>query len=676
MTIRGLRRFGDATPASRVFACAVVGIIAAGTLFRISGALTTPLWNDEARQAVALGGDIDIADLATWPLNLRPVLYLLVGKLSIGIHDVEWMLRLTSLVPSIAALLVTFALARLLFASRASVVFCVFCIALNPWLIDFAKEYKPYALEHFLVTLQCYLVFRWLRRGGGLCALLVIAAIAPLLGFACIFVEPVVLAVLAVAAWRDGDRRTLAVIAATAAVTLALFATQYALFQQHATRMGFRYWNENFYDSDFHVRRFAGHLHDIAGRFAAGPSWWSALSPVLAAVNAALFAIGIAVIAIRRRWQLLAIIVGPLVLPLVASVAGRWPYGMVRVNLYLIGLVVLAWSAALDFALASQRLRRAGLATAAALVALQLPLEPRQLLDKQIPAGHMRPVLRAMDMPGLLDRIFAAEADRLPAGAKLCVHVSAEARPVFTYYTRQRDGSAAVSARLHPGRMLSYNTRYTMLEMAAAIRGDAQPCWLIRSYMYDEQLAYHRVVRDNGVRTLDEIEAPGLLATRIERVRPAIAAAGDGSIALRAEDAVLHGDGLWFYGRAQIGGVQGIDRRWASEAIGNWTSVDDAPSWSFDVARASEYDVLIRQAEADGPGSDYVVAVGDQELRGTVPRTTGWRDFVTTRLGMVTLAPGLHSVWVRATAKRGAYVMNLRGLTLVPRAPDSIEGHR
>src|SRR5213078_4918578 len=114
MTIRGLRRFGDATPASRVFACAVVGIIAAGTLFRISGALTTPLWNDEARQAVALGGDIDIADLATWPLNLRPVLYLLVGKLSIGIHDVEWMLRLTSLVPSIAALLVTFALARLL----------------------------------------------------------------------------------------------------------------------------------------------------------------------------------------------------------------------------------------------------------------------------------------------------------------------------------------------------------------------------------------------------------------------------------------------------------------------------------------------------------------------------------------------------------------------------------
>lgn len=682
MRLRHLaRRFAEASPASRAFACAVVLLIGAGAWFRISGALTTPLWDDEARQAVALGGELELADLSTWPLNLRPVLYLLIGKLSILAFDAEWVLRLTSLVPSIAALLATLALARRLFTSRASVLFCLFCVSFNPWLIDFAKEYKPYALEHFLVTLQCYLTFEWLqrRRPASFRALLVLAALSPLLGFACIFVAPCLLLILAADARREGNRRALALTLATAAATGALFLAQYLLFQQHATRAGFRYWSEHFYDTGFQLWRLGAHLYDLGGRFPAGPvSWggWQGWSTLLAAMNVALFAIGIAALVARRRWPVLIVIVGPLLLPLVASLAGRWPYGMVRVNLYTIGLVVLAWAAAVELAVTSTRLRWTGLATVGLLAALQLPLEPGRLLAKQLPAAHMHPTLKPMDMPALLDAIFAADARALSAGSRVCVHVSAEARAVFTYYTRHHDGRAgATSARLRIGRMLSDNSRTAMVEMSAALRGDAQPCWLVRSYKYHEHLAGRRVLKEAGLRVLGEVEAPGLFATKIERVPPPIVAAGDGSITLRAEDAVLHGDGLWFYGRARIGGMQGVDPRWASEAIGNWTSAGEAVSWSFELARRSELEVLISQAAGEGAGgSEYAVVLGARTLRGTVRPTRGWRAFTVASLGVVELEPGRHAVSVRVTAKRGDHVMNLRALTLRPRQVPAAPG--
>lgn len=675
MSVRELaRRFAEASPSDRAFACAAFVLIAAGAVFRTSGALTTPLWNDEAYQAIALGGEPELADLSRWPLNLRPALYLLIGRLSILAHDAEWVLRLTSLVPSIASLLVTLALARLLFGSRAAVLLCLLGVSLNPWLVDFAKEYKPYALEQLLVTLQCYLAFRWLRRRSiaSLRALLPVAAISPLLGFACVFVEPFLFALIAADAWRGGDRRTLALVAAGAAVTAGLFAAQYLLFQQHATKLSFQYWRENFYDAGLEPSRLGGHLFDLVARFPAGPVHWpraETLRPILEGAHAVLFGIGIAALAARRRWQVLVVIVGPLLLPIAASLAGRWPYGMVRVNLYLIGLVILASAAAIELAAASKRLRPAALAVVAALAALQLPVEPRRLLDKQLPNAHMRPVLKATDMPALLDALYAADARELAAGSKVCVHVSAEARPVFTYYTQHHDGRAASSAeRLRIGRMLSENTRHTMLEMSAAVRGDAQPCWLIRSYKYDEQLAYRRVLQEKAHRVLGEVEAPGLFATKLEREPRPIAAAADGSIVLRAEDAVLHGPGLWYYGRARIGGLQGVDPRWASEAIGNWTSARGAVSWSFEVARTSELEVLVSQAAGDGAGgSTYAVAFAPRVLDGTVQPTGRWRDFVTVSLGAVTLEPGRHTASLRVIVKRGEHVMNLRSITLRPR---------
>ncbi|MBK7533822.1 MAG: hypothetical protein IPI49_00335 [Myxococcales bacterium] len=668
---RMVRWVRDATLAERAFVGTTLVLLAVGAWFRVSGALTTPLWSDEARQAIALGEDLELADLAAWPLNLRPVLYLLLGKASSWIVDAEWILRLPSLAPSLASLVVTLALARQVLVSRVAVLVSLAVVALGPWLIDFAKEYKPYALEHFLVTLQVYLTVKWLSRRdrANLRALLPLVALGPLLGFACVFVAPCVLLVLAADAWRRRDRRTLALAVGAAVMTLALFAVQYLLFQRHATKMSFQYWDANFYDAGFRLRTLGAHLWDILGQFPAGEG-----PPLVrrfaAGVHVVLFGIGLGVLVARRRWALLLLIAGPLLLPIGASLAGRWPYGMVRVNLYMIGLVALTWTVALDAAITSPRLRWAGLAASAVVVALQLPTHPRLLLDKQVPAAHMRPILQPTDMPSLLAQVLAAESRALAAGGEVCVHVSAEARPVFLYYTRDHDDWAAAARGLRVGRWLAENSRLTMLEMSAALRGPAQPCWMVRSYRYDEQLAARRVLKEDRFRVLAELQAPGLVATKIERVaRPPAAAppsAGE-PLTLAAEDAVLAGDGLWYYGRARIGGMQGVDPRWASEAIGNWSSLDSAVSWTFELAQAGEFEVLVSQAAADGAGGSYVVDLGGQRLTGEVVTTPTWQAFTSVSLGRLPLQPGRHTLLLRATTRRGTHVMNLRGLQLRPR---------
>lgn len=663
-------RLAAAEPADRLLAVAVLILGGAGVVCRVSGALTAPLWDDEARQALALGGALSLDELARWPLNLRPILYLLLSKLAMSLYDAEWTLRLPSLLGSLAALPLTFAVARRLWTSRLAIGFAFGAVALSPWLIDFAKEYKPYALEHFFVTWLAYLALRtlaeerrWLAIG-----LAVSAALAPLLGFACVFAVPWILLGVAVEARRRQQHRVLAWVVGGGLAAAVLFGAQYVLFQRHASQQSFQYWNAHFYDVGFRFSDLARHGLELVGELPASPVTWASWSPgtaIVVAVNAGLFVLGVGALVARRRWGVLLVLTGALVAPLAASFAGRWPFGLVRVNLYLASVVVVAWASALDFARAVPRLRGAAALVVGGLAALQAPAEPQLLLEKQIPAAHMRPVLNRTDMPALVDEILAAESG---APAAPCVHVSAEARAAFTYYTRQRDGLPPAVARLELGRELDDNTRYTMLEVSAALRGPRSTCWLVRSYRYDEQLAARRALREGEFRVLAEVTAPGLVGTKIERLHAPITPRSDGELGLHASNAVLHGRRLWYYGKPRIGGAQGVDPRWAAEAVGNWSDPQDWVSWTIVLPRTAELEVIVRQAAVAPAGSEYEVTAGDHRLRARVAPTPSWREHAEVAIGALVLPAGQHQVSVRVRTLQGERAMNLRGLLLRPRA--------
>ena len=127
-----------------------------------------------------------------------------------------------------------------------------------------------------------------------------------------------------------------------------------------------------------------------------------------------------------------------------------------------------------------------------------------------------------------------------------------------------------------------------------------------------------------------------------------------GGILLRARDAAVHGQNAKY----EHGG--------GKDNIGFWNRVDDWVSWDFDVTKPGTFEVEIVFACARGSGgSEYVVAVGKQQLRGKVKETGSWARFTAAKLGKMTLAkPGRYTLSVKPTRKARTAVMNLQAVIL------------
>ncbi len=132
--------------------------------------------------------------------------------------------------------------------------------------------------------------------------------------------------------------------------------------------------------------------------------------------------------------------------------------------------------------------------------------------------------------------------------------------------------------------------------------------------------------------------------------------AKDGSVSLKAMNAVVRGKNA----RYESGG--------GKDNIGYWTNPADYVIWRFNVTKPGTFNVEVSLACADGTGgSEYVLAVGGQEIAGIVKDTGGWTSFVTEKLGTLKLTKaGTYTLSVKPkTMPRGA-VMNLKSVTLIP----------
>jgi alpha-L-fucosidase len=169
---------------------------------------------------------------------------------------------------------------------------------------------------------------------------------------------------------------------------------------------------------------------------------------------------------------------------------------------------------------------------------------------------------------------------------------------------------------------------------------------------------------DDGVTIKVPQEAPDKIASVIvldiegtPEVAPYVPTqAADGSVALPAEEAVIHGNTA----KCQPGA--------GKQNIGYWTNANDWVSWDFVVKTPGKFDVEITQACIPGDaGSEYTVAVGDQTLQGKVEDTGDWSKFVVRTLGSVTLSnAGRYTLSVKPTNMPHGAVMNLESVTLKP----------
>lgn len=132
--------------------------------------------------------------------------------------------------------------------------------------------------------------------------------------------------------------------------------------------------------------------------------------------------------------------------------------------------------------------------------------------------------------------------------------------------------------------------------------------------------------------------------------------AADGRVVLHARTAEVHGVMLRF---------EPLPHK---NTLGYWVRADDWASWDFTVKTAGAFDVSALIGCGNGSGGSKVsFRVGAQSLDHQVVETGGFQNFVRRDLGRLTFdAPGRYRMEVRAGAKPGPAVMDLREVVLTP----------
>lgn len=348
----------DASPGERALRWLTAAVVLFGIWLRCRGLLIGPtlaLWNDEAQWAVML---------ETEPLTqlfIRPIAFMALTKAIVAVFGpVELSFRFLPWLGGIATSLLTPALARRLFTSKAARFLMVAVIALHPSAIDLARDFKPYSVGlafHLGVAVLAldYLATRssrklWLTLGLGMVGVLFAQDI--------IFVYPGLFLALGFAAYRDKNRAQLWGIVGSAVATIGILLGLYFAIWQNLDREGERsYWGARydvFYMADSgRDSSYAAWLGRQYAEVGAMPGirrehYEAAATPdtppgVIARIDKWLwFAIhvaGVAVLLRRRRLHECLLLLGPLLVLILFNAVGRWPFGAFRTNLFLLAYV-------------------------------------------------------------------------------------------------------------------------------------------------------------------------------------------------------------------------------------------------------------------------------------------------------------------------------------------------
>lgn len=141
-------------------------------------------------------------------------------------------------------------------------------------------------------------------------------------------------------------------------------------------------------------------------------------------------------------------------------------------------------------------------------------------------------------------------------------------------------------------------------------------------------------------------EFPG---NKPELVKPV----GDGSLTLSASNCEIYGKTLVF--EAKYGN------------LGFWGSEDDRAAWTIALPKAGDYDVFLDWAcDENNGGEAFVLQGGEKEIRGRVASTGSWDNFKQVKTGTIALGSGEQRIVIRSAGPLKGYLMDLRGLRLVP----------
>jgi hypothetical protein len=426
---------------TRVYVVTACALVLLGTLLRVLGYFGgIEFWWDEASWAVRV-----VEDHRT---SIRPLGYLWVSRWLIDLRNTEPVIRSVSLGAGVLSLPMLLAVCRQAGLSRLTSLFGLFVLAVHPAAIDLTKEFKPYALELLLHLLLLWLALSFLRsRGARRVALVGLGAtLAAPFSWSIVVLYPGVFATLGLSAFRRREPRQLLAALGGAGATLAVAVGHYA--QVRAGRVpSVAYWGDKY--GVFHLGSgFRGLVswllektYEVASFPASLETFWLS-RPVIGlfeGAQVALCLLGVIAIFRARRWDRAGLWLCPWLVTVGLNLAGTWPYGVFRTNLFLLAYSLLVSLAGLDgvrqwmAARPGLPRRAARLAVPAWCGAFVLAFFPFDL--GYFAAGKGSPMAGDCHVHRAMRVIYEAERDEPTPTRPRRFVVDAHARGVLPYYS-------------------------------------------------------------------------------------------------------------------------------------------------------------------------------------------------------------------------------------------------
>jgi hypothetical protein len=478
------RRLGG-TAAERAVGSATVLCVLLGLWLRARGFLFDPtaFWTDECSWAMYT---------MTAPLRelvIRPIGFMAISKtLAVLFGPTETVLRALPWLAGVSLTLLLPALSRRLFTAPAARLLFVAVVALHPAAQSFTKEFKPYGISLSLHLLLVFLTLRYASSGTrkDLAWLLGVAAIGILFAQDLVFAYPGVFLIAGYEARRS--RSHLVAVGATALLIVLSLVVQYVLFWSQLTStdtdtFGDKY--DVFYSSS--AGSYLGWLFERYGGIAAFPglqrkfwnarwlpqSEWDALGEAVAVIWVVLHAIGLVVLARFRRAREALLLVLPLLVLLAFNAVGRWPFGVFRTNLFLVGNTAAIAAMAFDWPVDARR------RLSTLLPAFLLVIVPLFAFEKDL-----GPQKRALTYSSQFPSIVRWLAARSPAAGKpkeIVVVGRGSCDPWFYYVYFHPETSSAYREAIERGFDVRCIRDRELLGKAVldATASSTRPTWLV-----------------------------------------------------------------------------------------------------------------------------------------------------------------------------------------------------
>jgi hypothetical protein len=362
---------------------AIVALLAIGIGIRSWGVLfdTLDLWADEAWWAALL------ESRSLLDFGFRPIGYMWICRQLLGLGDPGVMLRLPSWLAACAALIFIYKSAEFSLRSRAAVLFVLLVAVVQPNLVVFAKEFKPYSVEVFVYGALTFWALVCLRRDRASTGFLAAAIVAIPFCYPVVFLYPGL--ALAFAGERLAGLRRLAMrqrVFGVLVVVSALMLLHAFLFELLGAGYSRLFWGDKYDVFPIDTGFFGGLMWYAQKTWAllSLPGAIEGLHPYARSLFGIAYLGGVAALVAARRCRELALLCTPLAAAALANLLGYWPYGAFRANLFLIPGGLLVMGQGIDWLAAQRRMRFAGYALIVGVLAAACSVDPASYRTKSV----------------------------------------------------------------------------------------------------------------------------------------------------------------------------------------------------------------------------------------------------------------------------------------------------